>query len=138
MLCSSLIIYNSVVSRLFTGHEAINYTNFRVVLKPGMAEHTCIPSTWEAERGRSSIHSQSRLHKTPFLKRFYLFILPLSITYLPTVLAGFGCQLDTGWSYHRERSFSWEDTSMRSNCKAFSQLVIKGERPLWVGPSLGW
>jgi hypothetical protein len=30
-------------------------------------------------------------------------------TYGPTlqlVLAGFGCQLDTGWSYHRERSFS--------------------------------
>jgi hypothetical protein len=26
---------------------------------------------------------------------------------------------------------------MRSNCKAFSQLVIKGEA-LWVGPSLGW
>ena len=23
---------------------------------------------------------------------------------LPTVLAGFMCQLDTGWSYHRERS----------------------------------
>jgi hypothetical protein len=26
---------------------------------------------------------------------------------------------------------------MRSNCKAFSQLVIKGKGPLWVGPSLG-
>jgi hypothetical protein len=25
---------------------------------------------------------------------------------LPTVLAGFMCQLDTGWSYHRERSLS--------------------------------
>jgi hypothetical protein len=35
------------------------------------------------------------------------------------------CQFDTGWSYHRERSFSWGNASMRSNCKAFSQLVIK-------------
>jgi hypothetical protein len=42
------------------------------------------------------------------------------------------------WSYHRERSFSWGNASMRSNCKAFSQLVNKGERPLWLGPSLGW
>jgi hypothetical protein len=47
------------------------------------------------------------------------------------------CQLDTGWSYHREKSSSWANASMRSNCKAFSQLVIKGESPLWVRPSLG-
>ena len=40
------------------------------------------------------------------------------------VLAGFVCQLDTGWSYHRERNFSWGNASMRSSCKAFSQLVI--------------
>jgi hypothetical protein len=40
------------------------------------------------------------------------------------------CQLDTGWGYHRERSFSWENASMRSSCGVFSQLVIKGERPL--------
>jgi hypothetical protein len=46
------------------------------------------------------------------------------------VLAGFVCQLDTGWSYHRERSFSWGSASMRSSCGAFSQLVIKGEGPL--------
>ena len=30
------------------------------------------------------------------------------------------------WSYHRERSFSWGNASIRCNCKAFSQLVIKG------------
>ena len=59
-------------------------------------------------------------------------------------------QLDTSWSYHRERSLSWGNTSMRSSCKAFSQLVIKGEgpahcgwshpwpSPLWVEPSLDW
>jgi hypothetical protein len=35
------------------------------------------------------------------------------------------CQLDTGWSYHRERSFSSGNASTRSSCKAFSQLVIK-------------
>jgi hypothetical protein len=37
------------------------------------------------------------------------------------------CQLDTNWSYHRERSFRWGNASMRSSCKAFSQLVIKGK-----------
>ena len=48
-------------------------------------------------------------------------------------------QLDTGWSYHRERNFSWGNASMRSNCKAFSQLVIKSEKAscgwchLWTG-----
>jgi hypothetical protein len=52
---------------------------------------------------------------------------------LGAVLAGFGCQLDTGWSYHRERSFSWGSASMRPSCQAFSQLVIKGERPLVGG-----
>jgi hypothetical protein len=49
------------------------------------------------------------------------------------VLTGFVCQLDTGWSYHRERSFSWGNASMRSNCKAFSQLVIKAGGPLVGG-----
>jgi hypothetical protein len=43
------------------------------------------------------------------------------------------------WNYHRERSFPWGNTSMRSSCKAFSQLVIKGGRArcgwshLWSG-----
>ena len=52
------------------------------------------------------------------------------------------CQLDTGWSYHRERSFSWGSASRRSSCKAFSQLVMGGGRPpcgwchFWAG-SLG-
>ena len=48
------------------------------------------------------------------------------------VLAGFVCQLDAGWSYHRERSFSWGSASMRSSCGASSQLVIK-----WGGPLVG-
>ena len=47
------------------------------------------------------------------------------------------CQLDTSWSYHRKRSFSWGNASMRSNCKAFSQLVIKGCGPLVVGAISG-
>ena len=42
------------------------------------------------------------------------------------ILAGFVCQLDTDWSYHRERSFSWGNASMRSICGALSQLAIKG------------
>jgi hypothetical protein len=54
-----------------------------------------------------------------------------------TVLAGFVCQLDTGWSYHRERSFSWGNASTRSSCKAFSQLVIKGGGPLVGGAISG-
>jgi hypothetical protein len=47
-----------------------------------------------------------------------------------SMLAGFVCQLDSGWSHHRERSLSWGNASMRSSCKAFAQLVIKGERPI--------
>jgi hypothetical protein len=41
------------------------------------------------------------------------------------------------WSYHRERIFSWGNASMRYNCKAFSQLVIKGEGPLVGGTISG-
>jgi hypothetical protein len=52
------------------------------------------------------------------------------------VLAGFVSTWHS-WSYHRERSFSWENASMRSNCKAFPQLVIKGERPLVGGTISG-
>jgi hypothetical protein len=52
------------------------------------------------------------------------------------VLAGFVCQLDTSWSYHRESSLSW--ASMRSSCKAFSQLVIKGEGLAHCGWCLPW
>ena len=53
------------------------------------------------------------------------------------VLASFVCQLDTGWSYHRERSLPLGNASMRSRCKAFSQLVIKGERALVGGAISG-
>jgi hypothetical protein len=53
------------------------------------------------------------------------------------VLAGFVCQLDISWSYHRERSFSWGSASMRSCCGAFSLLVIKGEGPLVGGTTPG-
>ena len=51
--------------------------------------------------------------------------------------------LNRSWSYHRERSFRWGNASMRSNHKAFSQLVIKDGRThcgwyhLWAG-SLGF
>jgi hypothetical protein len=54
-----------------------------------------------------------------------------------TILAGFVCQLDTGWSYHRERSFNWGSASMRSSYKAFSQLVIKGRGPFVGGTISG-
>jgi hypothetical protein len=41
------------------------------------------------------------------------------------------------WSYHRERRFSWGKASIRSNCKAFLQLVINGERPIVGGTISG-
>jgi hypothetical protein len=55
------------------------------------------------------------------------------ISKLIAVLAGFLCQLDTSWSFHRERSFSWGNILMRSSCKEFSQLMIKGEGPIVGG-----
>ena len=61
----------------------------------------------------------------------------LSLTLMGYVLVGFMCQFDTGWGYHRERSFSWGSTSMRSSCGVFSQLVIKGERPIVGGTISG-
>jgi hypothetical protein len=56
--------------------------------------------------------------------------------FIPSVLASFVSTWHS-WSYHRKRSFSWGNASMRSNCKAFSQLVIKGERPLVSGTISG-
>ena len=50
-----------------------------------------------------------------------------------SVLASFVCQHDKGWSYHRERRFSWRSASMSSSCGAFSQLVIKGGGPIVGG-----
>jgi hypothetical protein len=47
---------------------------------------------------------------------------------LESILAAFVCQVDTSWNYHRKGGFPWRNASMRSNCKAFSQLVIKGRR----------
>jgi hypothetical protein len=62
-------------------------------------------------------------------------LLSMDLT-LPIVLASFVSTWHS-WSYHRERSFSWGDASMRSSCKAFSQLVIKEERPLVGGTISG-
>jgi hypothetical protein len=53
-----------------------------------------------------------------------------------TVLASFESTWHS-WSYHRVRSFIWGNASMRYNCQAFSQLVIKGERPLVGGTISG-
>jgi hypothetical protein len=59
--------------------------------------------------------------------------------FLFPVLAGFVCQLDTSWSYHRERSLPWGNASMRFSCKAFSQFVINGGRAHcgWCHPWAG-
>ena len=50
------------------------------------------------------------------------------------------CQLDTSWSYHREKKFSWGNASTRSSC-VFSTSDQGGKAPcgwdhLWAG-SLG-
>jgi hypothetical protein len=51
---------------------------------------------------------------------------PLGLTFFAApVFCLVLCQLHTSWSYPRERRFGWENASMRSICKAFSQLVIK-------------
>jgi hypothetical protein len=54
--------------------------------------------------------------------------LPCRGLYTSCTLAGSVCQLDTSWSYHRERNLLSGNASMRSSCKAFSQLVIKWGR----------
>jgi hypothetical protein len=56
-----------------------------------------------------------------------------------SVLAGLECQLDTSWSYHRERSLPSGNASMRSSCEAFSHLVIKGGKAHcgWCHPWAG-
>jgi hypothetical protein len=70
-----------------------------------------------------------------------LILPPFNKVWYVIVLVGFVCQLDTGWSYHKERSFSWGNASMRSSCGAFSQWS-SGEAPCgwnhpWAG-SLGF
>jgi hypothetical protein len=53
------------------------------------------------------------------------------------VLADIMWQVDTSWSYHRERSLPWGNDSMRSSCKAFSQLVVKRAGPMVDGAISG-
>ena len=49
------------------------------------------------------------------------------------VLAGFVCQLDKSWNHHIKRTFSRGNASIRSSCKALSQLVINREGPIVGG-----
>jgi hypothetical protein len=67
----------------------------------------------------------------------YSFLKGSAMVWLNPCTGWFLCQLDTGWSYHRERSFSWESASMRSSCGAFSQLVIKQGEPIVGGTISG-
>ena len=57
---------------------------------------------------------------------------PCVSSYKHSALAGFVYQLDTSWSYHRERSLPGGKAAMRCSCKAFSQLVIKEGRALLI------
>ena len=53
------------------------------------------------------------------------------------VLAGGLLQLDTGWSYHRERSFSFKSAFMEFSCGPYFHLVIKEGWPLVGGTISG-
>jgi hypothetical protein len=66
----------------------------------------------------------------------------------PLILSSFNVCHCTGWfcvstwhswSYHRERSLTWGNASMRSSYRAFSQLVIKDGRAHcgWCHPWAG-
>ena len=57
--------------------------------------------------------------------------MPSLTLFLHVVLDGLVCELDT--FFHRERSFSWGNASMRFSGGVFSQLVIKGRGPLLGG-----
>jgi hypothetical protein len=92
------------------------------------------PFRWHAEV-RGQLRYVQELSTLYFLKCLSLAWISAKKTRL-AVLASFVSTWHS-WSYHRERSFSWGNASMRSNCKAFSQLVIKGERPLVGGTISG-
>jgi hypothetical protein len=77
------------------------------------------------------LFSTKNIIPTPFCRKLWLSS-PVKVVYWLVL-----CQLDTGWSYHRERSFSWGSASMKSSCKAFSQLVIKAGGPLVGGAISG-
>jgi hypothetical protein len=82
------------------------------------------------EKAKEVIIVRIFMLKGNILKNYFISSSMASIR-LMLVLAGFVCQFDTGWSYHRERSFSWGNASMRSSCGSFSQLVMQG------GPLVG-
>jgi hypothetical protein len=83
-------------------------------------------------------HSSSKRHPRISYILGIVFLISLVFLIFPMVgvLASFMSTWHS-WSYHRERSFSWGNASIRSNCKTFSQLVIKGERPLVGGTISG-
>jgi hypothetical protein len=75
-----------------------------------------------------------------FWKSILFWVLCLRLFYVfesICLYAGFVCQLDTSWSYHRKRSLSWENAPMRSNCKEYSQWVINGGWSI-VGGATPW
>jgi hypothetical protein len=82
-------------------------------------------------------------HYTCFLLLCHIFSVFTTKAQVSSLMIIIGCVLASfvstwhSWSYHRERSFSWRNASMRSNCKAFSQLVIKEKRPLVGGTISG-
>ena len=51
--------------------------------------------------------------------------------------AGFVCQLDISWSYHRERRLPWGNAFMRSSCKALAMWKCKLINPCFPNLLLG-
>jgi hypothetical protein len=54
------------------------------------------------------------------------------------VLAGFVCQLNTSWSFHRGRCSLEEMPPWDAAIRHFSVSYQGWEGPLWVVPSLRW
>ena len=97
-------------------------------------------SRWKSKttgvQGGQFSMSDDEIHQGCIFCNIYIIKQNFSIIKINFVLASFVSTWHS-WSYHRERSFSWGNASMRYNCKAFSQLVIKGERPLVGGAISG-
>jgi hypothetical protein len=85
------------------------------------AESCFMALSWENQRVLQKALDGLEVVKEEIMETFRLYWLVLC------------CQLDTSWSYHRERSLPWGNGSMRSSCKSFSQLVIKRGGPLVGG-----
>jgi hypothetical protein len=106
--------------------------------------HACESRTWEVEgRGTGPWPPVANNQLFTLNIFFFFFFFPPTpmiyteylIIHISTTLVYSWFCVSTwhSWSYHRERSISWGNASMRFSCKAFSQLVIKMGGPIVGG-----